>query len=162
MSVNSDPLRESIRKVAEHEGVNNNDVLLSLQVSGGSPDEAYIFSLTATGQGIVTYEYSDKMRGVETQTGQVTLEDEELANLFKSIVTSGVLDIVQSPASFIPDTTVGRLEISNGSETYTTYFAAEMDQAEAQDLIPPPELIEVVEAIYRLGADIIGMQTIKP
>jgi len=161
MVADSSPLAESSSKTAKDEGALD-DMSISLQVSGGLPEEAYYFFLSASGQGLVNYEFSDNLRGVEKQSGQVTLESDEIANLFNHIVASGVLEIAEFGTGFVPETTVGKLEIFDGNETYTTFFAAQTEQAEIQDRIPPPELTEATEAIYALAARVMGIQSVKP
>ena len=73
-----------------------------------------------------------------------------------------VVKLPQEQPLFLPDTLVGILEVSDGTSLRRFYFAADPEQAKPQGRIPPPELLQAVDAIYAAGAKLTGNRRVKP
>lgn len=154
-------LSESIRKATEDTAASN-EIDVTLQVSGGAPAEGYFFLLQVSGDGSVTYEYYDKLISDEEYSGEANLQGDVVA-LIEKILKSGVLEQASTEPHFAPGTTVGKLEITDGTSRYHSYFAADMEQAESQGKVPPPELMEIIEVLYELGNEFVtGTTSVKP
>ena len=63
---------------------------------------------------------------------------------------------------FLPDTLVGKLEISDGNSRQRWYFAADPDQASVQQMQTPPAVAKAADAIYAAGGRLMGMRSVKP
>ena len=73
-----------------------------------------------------------------------------------------VVKLPQEQPLFLPDTLVGILEVSDGTNLRRLYFAADPEQAKTQGKKPPPELVQAVDAIYAIGAKLTGKRRVKP
>jgi hypothetical protein len=132
-------------------------------VSGGNPAEAYFLDLRVSGDGHVTYEYFDKLISDDEYQGETNLQDKEVVVLLKKILENKVLELPETEPQFAPGTTVGKLEITDGTSQFRIYFAADEEQAASQGKVPPQELTKFVESLYKLGSDlVIGVESVKP
>ena len=93
-------------------------------------------------------------------TGRSTLSDKEFVSLLKKVQPA--LDAPVETPSFLPDTLIGILEISDGTAARRIYFAADPEQARTQGKVPPREVLEAVDAVYAVGASLSGTRNIKP
>jgi hypothetical protein len=155
------PLWETLDKGLEDADVRSK-LSVELRISGGMPAQAYYFDFRASGAGAVQSEIRCALSGREGQTKGALLDQKDWMTLLQTIHTSGVLDIPQEAPRFLPDTVVGYLEISDGESKHRLYFAADEEQAKVQDKVPPPELVKVVDTIYRLGSQLLDMPSVKP
>ena len=154
------PLRESLQNAIDNQAARDR-ITVELRISGGAPSEAYHLLLRISNGGTVHYQYRDRLRGIAERIGTAELPSEELAELLKQIHASGLIDAAGSVARLVPDTTVGMLEITDGQSHFRTWFAADAEQAKAQGVIPSPELITVVEALYAIGREVVGVESVK-
>jgi hypothetical protein len=119
--------------------------------------------LHISGDGHVTYTYFDKLISDEEYRGEADLQDDEVVALLEMVLESGILELPESEPQFAPGTTVGKLDLADGTSQFQLYFAADAEQAASQGKVPPRELMEFVEALYTLGSDlIIGVESVKP
>jgi hypothetical protein len=135
---------------------------VKLKVRGGLPSQKYAFDFAAGGDGAATCQVEDQLRKRAGASGtkRSTLSDKEFVSLLKKVQPA--LDSPVEPPSFLPDTVIGILEISDGSATRRIYFAADPEQARTQGKVPPREVLEAADAVYAAGASLLGTRNIKP
>jgi hypothetical protein len=154
------PLRETLEQ-----GLKDSDVArrlsVELRVSGGMPEKAYHFHLRVAG-GRVESQIRDAATGRRAENKGATMAAAEWSALLRAIRTSRVLDVPEEPPRFLPDTLVGHLEITDGESTHVLYFAADEDQARAQNKVPPAQVRRAVNAIYRLASQLLNVPSAKP
>ena len=138
------------------------DITVALKISGGLPSQAYRFEFRASGKGDVHCEMASELTSRQAKARAQKLESNQFAALLKNLLASGVLEVPQEPPRFLPDTLVGRLEISDGKSVHRIYFAADPDQASVQDKVPRPEVKKAVDLIYSLARKVTGARAIKP
>lgn len=135
---------------------------VKLRVSGGVASQAYLFDFEATGRGEAHCEMHCNLTGRKGRSKRTRLEKKAFAALLKKIYDSSVLDAPQERRQFLPDTLVGRLEVSDGENEYVTYFAADVEQARVQDCLPSEPLQRAVDAIYAAGSKLVDLRSVKP
>jgi hypothetical protein len=133
---------------------------ISLRVGGGAPSQRYHFEFVARGTGTAS-SYSGEAPDRQG-TSEERLDPAELSDLARQVLASGVLDTPGEPPRFLPDTLVGILDITNGKMRFRRYFAADPDQAQVQDAMPPPSVTRAADAIFALGAKRMGKRSVKP
>jgi hypothetical protein len=135
---------------------------VKLKVRGGLPSQKYAFDFAAGGDGAATCQVEDQLRKRAGASGtkRSTLSDKEFVSLLKKVQPA--LDSPVEPPSFLPDTVIGILEISDGTATRRIYFAADPEQARTQGKVPPREVLEAADAVYAAGASLLGARNIKP
>jgi hypothetical protein len=154
---------ESLKRALERaaEGKPERRFGISLLVTGGAPSQRYRFEFAARGTGAVSAklscESSERHGGSDER-----LDPAELAGLAREILASGVLETPAKPSSFLPDTLVGILDITNGTARFRRYFAADAEQARVQDAAPSKSVVTAADAIYALGAKRMGKRSVKP
>lgn len=136
-------------------------ISVELHIFGGLPEQAYRYDFSLLGAGEVSAAVDDAP-GRKRATADARLGEQETRELLEVVRSSGVLDVHQDPPRFLPDTVVGRLEISDGETSQVIYFAADEAQAEAQGQLPRPVLRPVLDSIYRLGGRVLDMPSVKP
>jgi hypothetical protein len=134
--------------------------VVKLTVRGGLKDKKYSFDFTASGDGAAHCRLECSMTGRKGESGKATLTDTEFTGLLRKVEPA--VRLPQDQRRFLPDTLLGILEISDGTETRRIYFAADPEQAKTQDRVPPPEVMAAVNAIYAIGARLTGSRTVKP
>jgi hypothetical protein len=90
------------------------------------------------------------------------MPSDEFTELLRRIVDSNVLDTPPAPPRFLPDTLVGSFEVARGGSVYQAYFAADPEQARTQNAVPGPELQKALDAVYAVGARLLGQRSIRP
>ncbi len=90
------------------------------------------------------------------------MSSEQFVDLLRRIVDSKVLEMPSPPPRFLPDTLVGYFEVARGDSTYRAYFAADAEQARSQDAVTSPELRKAVDAVYAVGARLLGRKSVRP
>ena len=138
--------------------------LLSVRmtVRGGLPSQKYSFEFAASGDGAAICRFEDQLRkrkGAEV-TARTSLGDKEFVQLLKKLQPA--LERPTEVPSFLPDTVVGILEISDGTVVRRIYFAADPEQAKTQGKVPPREVLRAAEAVYAAGARLSGSRNVKP
>jgi hypothetical protein len=137
-------------------------VSVKLTVKGGLPSKKYSFEFSASGDGSASCRFEDqlKSRKADSSTQKTAYGDKEFVALLRK-VQPALARPVERP-SFLPDTLVGILEVSDGSSVRRIYFAADSEQAKTQNQIPPPEVQQAVDAVYAAGATLSGARSMKP
>lgn len=135
---------------------------VKMTVRGGLPSKKYSFEFAASGDGAATCRFEDQLRQRSGESGKArtALSDKEFVALLKKLQPA--LERPTEPPSFLPDTLVGILEISDGSVVRRIYFAADPEQAKTQGKVPPREVLQAVEAVYAVGASLSGSRNVKP
>lgn len=126
-------------------------VRVVLHVGGGMSGQSYRFHFEADGRGRSHCQLECKLTD-RTGDAKTTIEPQRFEALLRKIHNTGVCENSPEQPSFLPDTVVGRLEISIGDVHCRTYFAADADQAQVQNKQPPAALLRAVDAIYAEGA----------
>lgn len=161
MTATSNELGEHLQRALQDEEARD-EVTITLNVSGGAPSERYELSLTVSGSGQVRYEYLDELRNQPRRSGTGEIGDARVQTLLATILEGGLLGTAGSAGQFPPGTTVGTLEIAAGGEQFRKRFAADPGQTGAEEAPMTPEAEQVVEELYRLGAEVIGVERIRP
>ena len=155
------PLRETLEEALKDPDVGRR-VSVELRVSGGMPEKAYYFHLRVDGGRVVESQIRDAATGRRAENKGATMAGADWSALLRAIRGSRVLDVPEEPPRFLPDTVVGHLEITDGESTHTLYFAADEDQARAQNKVPPAQVRRAVDAIYSLGSQLLNVPSAKP
>lgn len=156
-----DSLREAFSKGMKDPDLRD-ALRVELRISGGMPGQDYLFEFASSGSGAAQSQIRDSLSDRHGKPKQASLEGKNLTRLLDAILTSGVLDLPEEPPQFLPDTVVGYLEVSHSDSGRRWYFAADEDQAQAQGKIPSREIKEVLETIYSLGEELLGMDSVRP
>jgi hypothetical protein len=135
---------------------------ISLLVVGGAPSQRYHFEFAASGSGEVDAELSCDLSDRRGRVEGQKLEEAQLAELVRAILASGLLEAPAEVPAFLPDTVVGILELSDGASRLRWYFAADPEQARAQEAEPPPGVVKAADAIYALAGRLMGKRSVKP
>lgn len=137
-------------------------ISVKMTVRGGRPSQRYTFDFTATGEGAASCRVDDQLRKrkSESSAARATLAQKDFVDLLKKIRPA--LERPTEQPLFLPDTVVGILEVSDGTAVRQIYFAADPDQAQTQNKVPPREVRQAVEAVYAAGAQLAGMRDVKP
>ncbi len=154
-------LRANFKKALADETVRKR-FSVSLHVAGGLKQQAYQFNLEASGKGHVRCDTRCDLTKRTGRTGKRSFSDKDFTDLLKQIQISKVLSMTPETPQFLPDTVVGRLEISDGEVTHRFYFAADEEQAKTQGKVPPKALRDATDAIYKIGARLMRKSTVKP
>jgi hypothetical protein len=155
-----DSLRENLAAQAERGPIPETRV--SLRIGGGLPSQSFHLEVEAAGDESGHSRIHCELSGRSAATEKTRLEAQAFQGLLGEIVKSGVLSLREERTLFLPDTLVGILEISDGKSLRRYYFAADPDQAETQGKVPPPELQKAIDAVYRLGSRLTGLESVKP
>jgi len=155
------PLGERLSRALQDEAMRRS-VSVKMTVRGGLPSKKYSFEFAARGDGIAFCRFEDQLtkRKGEGETARAPFGDKEFVSLLKKL--QPVLARPVEPPSFLPDTLIGILEISDGTEVQRIYFAADPEQAKTQNKVPAPELLQAIEAVYASGALLSGKRNVKP
>jgi hypothetical protein len=135
---------------------------VKMTVRGGMPSKKYSFDFAASGDGAASCRFEDQLRKLAEGRGtaRTTLSDKEFIGLLKALQPA--LERPDEPSSFLPDTVIGVLEISDGTLVRRIYFAADPEQARTGGKVPPREVAQAVEAVYATGASLSGSRNVKP
>ena len=155
------PLLDRIARAAEDDE-SRRRLSVKMTVRGGLPSQRYAFEFTAAGDGTATCRVDDKLRKrtADSVTARKTLGEQAFVDLLKTLRPA--LERPTEQPSFLPDTVVGILEVSDGTSVRRIYFAADPDQAKTQGRIPPREVRQAVDAVYAAGARLTGRRDVKP
>ncbi len=133
---------------------------VKMKIRGGIPSQGYSFDFSAAGDGTAECKFECYLSGRKGESEKKNLATKDFAALLRKF--EPVVALPQEQALFLPDTVVGILEISDGTSVRRFYFAADPEQAKTQGKIPPSELLQVVNAIYAMGAKLTGSRQVKP
>ena len=144
-----DNLRLALRDEAERRRFH-----VRLNVRGGR------LEFDMAGSGEVQSQYADALSKREGRTDKAALDSRQVLAILKTLAPA--LELADEQPRFLPDTLVGTLEISDGTNTHRIYFAADPDQAKAQGKSLPPALQAAVNSIYAAAAKLLGQRSVKP
>ncbi len=133
---------------------------VKMRVGGGIPSQRYSFDFSAAGDGTAECKFECHLSGRKGQSEKTKLAPKDLVTLLRAF--ERVVKLPQEQPLFLPDTVVGILEVSDGSNLRRFYFAADAEQAKTQGKVPPAELLRAVDAIYAVGAKLTGERRVKP
>jgi hypothetical protein len=133
---------------------------VKMRVGGGIPSQRYSFDFSAAGDGTAECKFECHLLGRKGQSEKTKLAPKDLVTLLRTF--ERVVKLPQEQPLFLPDTIVGILEVSDGSNLRRFYFAADAEQAKTQGKVPPAELLRAVDAIYAVGAKLTGERRVKP
>jgi hypothetical protein len=133
---------------------------VNMRVRGGIPSQGYSFDFSAVGDGTAECKFECSPSGRKGESKKTNLATKDVVALLRKL--ERVVSLPQEQPLFLPDTVVGILEISDGITLRRFYFAADPEQAKTQGKIPPSELLQVVNAIYAMGARLTGSRQVKP
>lgn len=156
----SDVLKAALNRAAR--GDFDDDLSISLRISGGAPQQRYRFAFEASGTRVETCELDCEISGRHGSSEGSDIDAKTLSALGRSLARSGWLDTGAEPPRFLPDTLVGILEVTSGDTTHRTYFAADPDQAAVQDATPPDAVRKAAEAVFRAAGSILDVDNVRP
>lgn len=133
---------------------------VKMNVRGGIPSQGYSFYFSAAGDGTAECRFECHLSGRKGQSRETHLAPKDVIALLRAL--ERVVKLPQEQPLFLPDTVVGILEISDGTSLRRFYFAADPEQAKTQGKVPPPELLQAVDAIYAAGAKLTRNRRVKP
>ena len=152
-------LGENLTLAIKDEGVRRG-FSVKMKVHGGIPSQGYSFDFSAAGDGTAECRFECHLSGRKGQSRETNLAPKDMVALLRTL--ERVVKLPQEQPLFLPDTVIGILEVSDGTSLRRFYFAADREQAKTQGKIPPPELLQAVDAIYAIGAKLTGNRRLKP
>jgi len=152
-------LSENLARAIKDEGIRRG-FGVKMKVRGGIPSQGYSFDFSAAGDGTAECRFECHLSGRKGQSQKTNLAPKDMVALLRTL--ERVVKLPQEPPLFLPDTVVGILEVSDGTNLRRYYFAADPEQAKTQGKIPPSELRQAVDAIYAIGAKLTGNRRVKP
>ena len=155
------PLSERLAAAIEDPSLRQ-PLSIRMTVRGGLPAKKYSFEFAASGDGAAVCRFEDRLknREGESATANSRMTDKAFVALLTNLQPALTRPV--EPPSFLPDTVIGILEISDGTSVRRIYFAADPEQARTQGKVPPPEVQQAVDAVYAAGASLTGVRNIKP
>jgi hypothetical protein len=152
-------LSENLALAIKDEGVRRG-FSVKMKVRGGIPSQGYSFDFSAAGDGTAECRFECHLSGRKGESQKTNLAPKDMVALLRTL--ERVVKLPQEQPLFLPDTVVGILEVFDGTSLRRFYFAADPEQAKTQGKIPPPELLQAVDAIYAIGAKLTGNRRVKP
>jgi hypothetical protein len=135
-------------------------LVVKMTIRGGLQPQAYAFDFVAHGGGNAECSFEDRLHGASCERTTLRLSPDDFRDLLKKI--QGALRLPHEQPSFLPDTVLGILEVSDGRDVRRLYFAADPEQAKTQGQVPPRELRTAIDAIYAAAARVTGQRLRKP
>lgn len=144
-------LRKRIQELAEGELDLTGEEKITHVVSGGVSGGRFESVLEVTGTGKVDYRVSDGAIGV-SETSEITVDRQKVANLFADISNSGLLDLDEIGGPFLPDSMVGSITVEVGDQTTVFHYLADREQRRDQDQVLGPAVAAVRASLGRMAA----------
>jgi hypothetical protein len=152
-------LADNLKLAVKDEGVRRS-VRVTLKIHGGVRGQNYSFEFSAAGDGAAQCRFECGLSGRKGESEKASLPDKDFAGLLGKLQKT--VQLPHEQPTFLPDTVVGVLEVSDGANVRKFYFAADPEQAKTQGKPPAPELLAAVNAIYAVGAQLTGSRSVKP
>src|SRR5581483_5813567 len=133
---------------------------VTMKIRGGIPSQGYILDFSASGDGTAECSFQCSLSDREGASQKANLDTKDLIELLRKV--ERIVKLPQEQPLFLPDTLVGIVEVSDGTYLRRFYFAADPEQAKRQGKVPAAELLQVVNAIYAVGAKLTGHRNVKP
>ena len=154
-----DSLRKNLALAVKDENIRR-PFTVKMKIHGGIRSQSYVFDFLAAGDGTVECKFECSMSDRKGESEKAYLAAKDVISLLRKV--ERVVKLPQEQPLFLPDTLVGIIEVSDGARVRRFYFAADREQAKAQGKAPPAELLQVINAIYALGAKATGHRNVKP
>jgi hypothetical protein len=139
-----------------------NELRITLDIEGGSPADRYELHVAATGSGDVESGMKDRLRQLDLAPRVGQAQTEEVAEVLKRLDVAQMIALRSETPPIPPDSTVGVITISDGSQEVSIPFMADPGQAEAAGFELPADLAQAIEAIYEIAARQLDVETVKP
>lgn len=153
-------LSAALRRAAE--GVADDDLTISLVVSGGLQQQRYQLVLRIRGGEIEECAIDCAMSDRRLQTKGRDVDPKLFADLSSKLLRSGVLELGEASPRFLPDTLIGVITIQLGQREHRVVFAADPDQAAVQGAVSPNAVVEAAEALYSTAGAILELDNVRP
>lgn len=153
-------LSAALRRASE--GMVDDDLAISLAVSGGVQEQRYQMEFRTRGGEIEECAIGCAMSDRRAQTKGRGVDPKLFADLSKKLLRSRVLELRQEPPRFLPDTLIGVITIQQGELEHRVFFAADPDQASVQGADPPKAVMEAAEALYSAAGAILQLDDVRP
>jgi hypothetical protein len=137
-------------------------VIVRLVVHGGVADERYELDLRATGDGELQFSLDDALRRRRLERVQIRIDDTRFSEIVRSLEPMALARTVQRAGGFPPCSLIGRLEVTIGDRTITSYFMADPEQARTAGYEPPPSVSRAVEMLYEEAEQRLGIGQVRP
>lgn len=137
-------------------------LVVRLDVEGGSGADRYELHLVGTGSGDVQLEVKDRLRQIEFSPRVGQARAEEVADVLKCIDIAQIIEFSGRIPPIPPDSVVGILRITDGKEEVSLPFMADEGQAENAGFELPEELREAIDAIFEISARQLDVESVRP
>jgi hypothetical protein len=143
---------------------------VKLSASGGVHGESYDFEYRIDAQGRATGRLLDELKSVRVTDADVaarkgaksaSADPKRFAEIVKAIDVEALLRSDKPSGGFVPDSVVGRLEISDGEQTATFLFQPDDTQARRATASVAEPLRHATDAVWRAAAAHLGTE-VKP
>lgn len=159
-------LRRAVADPKRHAGA-----YVKLTASGGVHGESYDFEYRIDSAGRASGRLHDEMKGVRVTDADVASRKgaksanaavpKRFADIVKAIDVDTLMRSDNPTSGFLPDSVVGRLEISDGAQTATFLFQADDVQALGAKAVAAEPLSRAADAVWRAAAAHLGTE-VKP
>jgi hypothetical protein len=138
------------------------ELRVSMSVTGGVAGERYDFRCDVSGDGRVACQMSCELFQREYKARPAKIPQATVVELLRKINVEEMARASESQPPIPPDSLVGRLEISDGQQTFATVFMADPEQARTAGYEIPPELRQLIDTIYDLAAKQMNAEHVRP
>jgi hypothetical protein len=138
---------------------------IRLTASGGVHGETYEFEYLIDASGHTVSQMRDELTGRNCSGAQDADRGQgpdRFQSLAKAIDIESLIRMEQPSGGFPPDSVVGRLEVSDGEQSVSFTFLADVAQAARAQVQPPEPLRRAVDAIYGNAAAYLHDDDLKP
>jgi hypothetical protein len=125
-----------------------------LAVAGGVHGEHYEFEYRVDAHGRATGRLHDELHGRSVAARELEADPERFRALAEGIDVAALLGAGESGHGALPDSVIGRLEISDGEQTVRWRFLPDREQAEP--------LRRAVDLVYESAAKALAEERLRP
>ena len=154
-------LEDVLRRAADGEPLGP-DTRIRLDVEGGHREERYVFHFLASGAGEAEVELHDNLVDRHIARRVASLEPSEFADLARRVEVPALTRAALAKQQIPPGSVVGRLEVRGAGHDVRAIFMADPGQAESAGYEMPPGITDVVERIYDIAAEKLGVDDVRP
>jgi hypothetical protein len=127
---------------------------ISYRVSGGPATKRLEHLMEISGGGSVTIRHLDELAGTRQQTVKSSLSSERVAEVFRVLLESRLLENEDTGGGFLPDSTVGAIIIGDGIVSITYYFLADEQRRRALGIDHNPSVSRFSSVLRALSDEI--------
>ena len=142
-------------------GIQVANIVLTYRVSGGPPGKRLSLMVLMSSRGEVTYEHHDELHGQKPIRLKMTLPADETTSLLRQVEQSGILDVREAGAGFLPDSVIASIRIESDGAQVTYNFLAEEHQQESQNKAPLAPMRELKLTFEDLCEEVRKTSTLK-